>query len=151
MVGDNIDHEIRVRVQTKDRSNQSIHWTYQYAIKDSVINPLLDNKAQKSLDQLQLMDFLPTPEVQARLKKTWAIFVSRVVTTHLNEFQSLQSIVIKYIPHPFSAEASKKSEMVSTWMSHNIKLDCNKLYFMVNILHDTTNQKFAINRVMIKG
>ena len=71
LVGDNIDHEIRARVQTKDRSNS------QYAIKDSVINPLLDNsKAQKSLDQLQLMDLLPTPEVQARLKKTWAIIVS---------------------------------------------------------------------------
>jgi len=85
LVGDNIDHEIRARVQTKDRSNQSIHWTHQYAIKDSVINPLLDNsKAQKSLDQLQLMDLLPTPEVQARLKKTWAIMVSRAETTHLH-------------------------------------------------------------------
>ena len=116
MVGDSIDHAIRARVQTKDRSNQSIHWTHQYAIKGSVINPLLDNsKAEKRLDQLQLMDLLPTPEVQARLKKTWAIIVSRAVTTHLNEFQSLRSVVIKHIPHPFSAEASKKSEMVSTW------------------------------------
>ena len=115
LVGDNIDHEIQARVQTKDCSNQSIHWTHQYAIKDSVVNPLLDNsKAHKSLDQLQLMDLLPTPEVQARLKKTSAIIVSRVVTTHLHEFQSLRSIVIKHIPHLFSAEASKKSEMVST-------------------------------------
>lgn len=81
-------------------------------MKDSVINPLLDNsKAQKSLGQLQLMDLLPTPEVQARLKRTWAIIVSRAVTTHLNEFLNMVNM----------------------------------------ILHDTTNQKFAIKRVMIKG
>ena len=119
LVGDNIDHEIRARIQTKDHGNQSIHWTHQYAIKDSVVNPNLDNsKPQKSLDQLQLIELLPTPEVQARLKKSWAIIVSRVLTMHLQEFQFLRGVVIKHIPHPFSVEASKKSEIASKALLH---------------------------------
>ncbi len=35
LVGDNIDHEKFVRVQTKENHNRSIHWTHQYAVLDS--------------------------------------------------------------------------------------------------------------------
>ena len=114
LVGDNIDHELHARIQTKEHSNQSIHWTHQYAIRDSVTDPLLDNtKPQKSLDDLQLVELLPTPDVQARLKRSWAILVSRVVTKHLKEFQFLRKVVINHILYPFSSESSKKSEIVS--------------------------------------
>ena len=114
LVGDNIDHELHARIQAKEHSNQSIHWTHQYAIRDSVTDPLLDNtKPQKSLDDLQLVELLPTPDVQARLKRSWAILVSRVLTKHLKEFQFLRKVVINHIPHPFSSESSKKSEIVS--------------------------------------
>ncbi|KAJ7331112.1 Translation initiation factor [Desmophyllum pertusum] len=112
LVGDNIDYEIHARVQTKEHGNQSIHWTHQYAIRDTVIDPLLDNsKPQKSLDQLQLVELLPTPAVQSRLKHSWAILVSRVVTKHLKEFEFLKSVVVRHIPHPHSTEVSQKSEM----------------------------------------
>ncbi|PFX11522.1 hypothetical protein AWC38_SpisGene24707, partial [Stylophora pistillata] len=113
IVGDNIDYELHTRIQTKKHGNQSIHWTHQYAIRDSVIDSLLDNiKPQKSLDELQLVELLPTPDVQARLRRSWAILVSRVVTKHLKEFQFLRRVVINHIPHPFSSEASKMSEIL---------------------------------------
>ena len=113
LVGDNIDHEIHARVQSKEHGNKSIHWAHQYVIRDSVVDPLLDNsKAQKSLDQLQLVELLPTPDVQARLRSSWAILVSRSVTRHLAEFRFLQNVVVKHIPHAFSMEASQKSETV---------------------------------------
>ena len=51
-------------VQSKEHGNKSIHWTHQYVIRDSIVDPLLDNsKPQKSLDQLQLVELLPTPDV----------------------------------------------------------------------------------------
>ena len=60
LVGDNIDG--------KEHGNQSIHWTHQTVIRDSVVDPCLDNtKPRKSLDQLQLLDILPTAAVQSRL------------------------------------------------------------------------------------
>ena len=39
LVGDNIDHEILVRVQTKVHINRSIHWTHQFAVLDRVQEP----------------------------------------------------------------------------------------------------------------
>ena len=48
LVGDNIDHQINARIQSKDYKNQSIHWTHEYAIRDSVVDTKLDNsKPQK--------------------------------------------------------------------------------------------------------
>ena len=31
LVGDNIDHETHARIQSKEHTNRSIHWTHQYA------------------------------------------------------------------------------------------------------------------------
>lgn len=133
LVGDNIDHEIHARVQTKDHGNQSIHWTHQYAIRDSVVDPVLDSsKPQKSLEQLQLLELLPTPEVQARLKHSWAILVSRVITKHLKEFHFLQNVVVRHIPHPHSMEASQKSEIVSDKLCSVLKNALEvKFYFII--------------------
>ena len=114
LVGDNIDHEINARIQTKEHGNQSIHWTHQTVIRDSVVDPCLDNtKPRKSLDQLQLLDILPTAAVQSRLKRSWSVIVSRVVTKHLKHFGFLRNVVINHIPHQYPKEASTKSEIVS--------------------------------------
>ena len=43
LVGDNIDHEILVRVQTKTHTNPSIHWTHQFAVLDRVQEPGLND------------------------------------------------------------------------------------------------------------
>lgn len=115
IVGDNIDHEIRARIQSKEHNNQSIHWTHEYAIKDSVVNHQLDNmKPQKKKEELQLLELLPTPDVMARLSESWKILVSRVVTRYLEPFKFLQKSVIYHIPHLHTKEASQRSEIVSS-------------------------------------
>ena len=42
MVGDNIDYEIRARVQSQKHKNRSIHWTRQFAVLDRAQDPTLD-------------------------------------------------------------------------------------------------------------
>lgn len=119
IVGDNIDHEMHARIQSSGHGNQSLHWTHQYAIRDSVVNPLLDStKPQQSVNQLPLISLLPTPDVQERLKATWKVLVSRVVTKYLSEFKFLRKAVIHHIPHPFVKEMSQKSEIVSIYCIH---------------------------------
>ena len=49
LVGDNVDHDILVRVQTKTHTNRSIHWTYQYAVLDRVEAPELEKKQSQKL------------------------------------------------------------------------------------------------------
>lgn len=76
--------------------------------------PLLNNsKPQRSVDQLQLVELLPTPDVQARLKQTWKILTSRVVTKHLSAFKFLRKAVVYHIPHPYTKEMTEKSDIVS--------------------------------------
>ena len=75
------------RVRKLVISQSTVCDTRQYAIRDSVVDPLLDNsKPQRSLDELQLIELLQTLHVQARLKHSWAVIVSHVVTKHLKEF-----------------------------------------------------------------
>ena len=114
LVGDNIYHEIRAWIQCKEHHNQSIHWTHMYAIKDSVVNILLDNsKPQKKKEELQLDELLPTPNVMSRLADSWSALVSRVITTYLEKFKFLKNSVIHHIPHLYTKEATSKSEVVS--------------------------------------
>ena len=60
LVGDNIDHETHARIQSKEHTNRSIHWTHQYAILDRVQDPTLEKHAsQKDVDDVQLIELLP--------------------------------------------------------------------------------------------
>ena len=82
--------------------------------KGSIVNPSLDDtKPIKSVDKLQLTELLPTPDVQACLKRSWSVIVGRVVTKYLPSFKNMRDIVIHQIWHPYQKEASTKSEIVS--------------------------------------
>lgn len=116
MVGDNIDHEVHARIQYSENQNKSIHWTHQYAIRDSVVDPYLDNSQPiKKVSEMQLTELLPTPDVQARLKNTLKVIVSRIITQYLPAFKALQNVVVHHIPHSYSKEASQKSDIVSLY------------------------------------
>lgn len=55
IVGDNIDYFIQARYQTTDTTNQSVHWTQQYAVLDRVNQPNLDDShPQKRVEEVQL-------------------------------------------------------------------------------------------------
>ena len=115
IVGDNIDHEITARIQSKEHSNKSLHWTHQYALLDKVSDQNLDMlESQQRVKDLELQQLLPDAGVQRNLIWQWAIIVSRVITKYLPAFKGFQKNVIYHIPHPYSKEMSAKSEMVST-------------------------------------
>lgn len=113
IVGDNVDHEILVRVQTKSHTNRSIHWTHQFAIVDRVQAPELENKeSQKPVKEIEFAELLPDQHVQANLLKHWAIIVSRIITKYLRAFQPLRNKVVWHIPHPHSKEMATRSNLV---------------------------------------
>ena len=117
---DNIDLSVKARIQTKKHSNQSIHWTHQYAVRDRVAtNANLDEKTpQCQLKDLELKNILPTADVQDAFKSDCTVLVSRVVTRFLPEFKYLKDTNIHHIPHPFSQEQKEKSEVVSFLHKH---------------------------------
>lgn len=97
MVGDNINHEIFARVQTKQCTNCSIHWTHQYAILDKVQDPTLEKQAyQKHVDDIQLIELLPNKNVQAILLQNWALLAGRIITTEYLQF--MNDVVVRTHP-----------------------------------------------------
>ena len=117
-MGDNIDFEIHARIQSKEHGNQSIHWTHQYAIKDRVIDRMLESRQrQKPVCDIQLAELLPDAKTCVRLQKRWSVLVSRVVTSYLKEFKFLQRRVVRHIPHQYSQQMSQKSDIVSNLLS----------------------------------
>ena len=98
----------------KEHKNKSIHWTHQFAELGRAQRPYLASGGpQKSAADLQLIELLPSKEVQAKFKKTWAVLISRVICKYLGSFKQFQSLVIHHIPHQFSDEMAQKSKSVS--------------------------------------
>lgn len=113
-MGDNVDHMIYARVQSKDSTNQSIHWTHQYAVLDKVKNNLADpREPQKRISEIQLVELLPVQDVQNRLKNRWTVLVSRVICKYLKTFKNFQDVVVHHIQHPYTDVMSEKSSSVS--------------------------------------
>lgn len=113
IVADNVDFSVKARIQTKDHSNQSIHWTHQYAVLDRVTTKGDESKPKSAMSDLQPSVLLPTQEVQNAIKEDCVILVSRILTTYLNAFQHLRSVVVHHIPHKYSEPMSQKSQIVS--------------------------------------
>lgn len=116
IVADNVDFSVKARIQTKEHSNQSIHWTHQYAVLDRVTSKGEDSKPKSALSDLQPSVLLPTQDVQNAIKEDCVILISRIITTYLKAFQHLRNVVVHHIPHKHSESMSQKSQIVS--MSH---------------------------------
>lgn len=114
IVGDNIDMNINARIQTKENTNHSLHWTHQFAVLDKVSDPALESTVpQKSLKDLQFIELLPDAAVQNNFVWQWAVLVSRVITKYLPPFKAFRKNAIFHIPHKYSKEMTTKSETVS--------------------------------------
>ena len=113
LVGDNIDIMIYAKIQSQQYENRSIHWTQEYGILNRVNEPSLDRtRPQKPLKDIQLVNLLPSKEVQDNLNTRWAAMIARVVCKYLDKFNHLRSALVYHIPHRYSKEMANKSEMV---------------------------------------
>ncbi|XP_031567293.1 uncharacterized protein LOC116302202 [Actinia tenebrosa] len=98
-------------IQSKRRSNRSIHWTHQYALLDKVSLPSPGHDEQRPKGEIWFIDLLPNFQIQENLVNRMAILVSRsrVITKYLKVFKPLYKVVVYHIPHQFSEEMGKKS------------------------------------------
>ena len=114
IVGDNWDLEVKARYQTKSQNNKSLHYFHAYAVKDRVVAQGLDNKRpQKSIGEIEMQEFLPTPEVQEAIVSDLVNIIPRVLVKYLTPYSTFKKAVIYHIPHPHSKEMVEKSEVVS--------------------------------------
>ena len=110
--GDNVDHKRKVRDVRSDHQGEMLHM---YSIlvgrsrTQTQAEALSRTGSVGSLRSMSSSLFLPSAEDIQCVKNN---LVSRVLTQYIKELQPLSKVVPKHIMHEYSAEMSKKSEVV---------------------------------------
>ncbi len=111
IVIDNIDKTVRPRDQRIDAQSKSLHYVQAYAVKDRIEYSKFSNKPPPPGS---IYDLLPCASDYQALKDNFAILVARVLVKHIPYFsQDFKGLVPSQIPHQFSSEMAKESEIVS--------------------------------------
>lgn len=118
MVIDNIDKTVKPRNQTIDAQTQSLHYVQVYAVKDQVDFSQLSKTAPSP--GRSIYDILPTTSEYQKLKDNFAILVAHIIVKHIPYFtQDFSGLLVNHIPHKYSSEMAKKSEVVSWRLKFN--------------------------------
>lgn len=111
LVFDNIDKNVKPRYMRSDSQTTSLHYVQVYAVKDRLDYSTLSGITS---GKVNLHDILPTLEDYELMKNDFAVLISRMITAHLPFFrEDFKYLVQKHIPHKYSTEMCKKSEVVS--------------------------------------
>ena len=82
-----------------------------YAVKDRIDYSRESDK--KCGSEVNLFDVLPSSDEYRSLKETFAVQVSRIIVQYLPFFkEDFNGLVLRHIPHKYSKEMAKKSEIV---------------------------------------
>jgi hypothetical protein len=89
---------------------QNFRWRPQFIDQRQQISHLFPRKL---IDQLQMEEFMPTAKVQEDIIADLAHIVPRVVVHHMKPYKEFKNAVVYHIPHEYTNEMSKNSEIVS--------------------------------------
>ncbi|XP_063076038.1 uncharacterized protein LOC134466070 [Engraulis encrasicolus] len=110
IIFDNLDFFSRTHHQSISRTNQSIHWIHHIAVEDRVLGTHLSTqKPNRLLSDYDIGNSLPSPDTQALIRREYIVLGSRILTTYLDSFKPLSSVVVHHIPHKYSAEMAEPS------------------------------------------
>ena len=111
--GDNVDKKQNVRDVRLDNQGEMLHMYGVLIGKSRTPAPVLSHSGQISkLSEVPSSDFLPTSEDVSKVKDNLVIIISRVLTQYIEGLIPFSKSILKHIPHEYSTEMSKKSEVV---------------------------------------
>ena len=117
IVGDNIDFEIHPTLSTLKYKKDSFHWFNSMAVKHRILgNALPDTAPQRSISDFDATFLLPTADDHSALREAFVILVERIFTLRLKAFYSLRDVVNWHIPHKYSSERKKATEVVKNFI-----------------------------------
>lgn len=119
IVIDNIDKNITPRLMTSEKQTKSLHYVQMYAVRDRTDTNQLSDDAPVNSPSLTAEEvsktILPSPEDNEAIAEYFSTLVSRVLVTHFPFFKMTFDDVVQWnVPHKFSEEMARKSEVVST-------------------------------------
>lgn len=114
IVGDNLDKTVRPRHQTLVSQTRSLHYFHSYAVRDRIDFSMFSEVApQVDLKATDFESFLPTASDSAKLKDNFGVLIARILVKYIPAYTTFSDIIPQHIPHQYSSEMSRKSEVVS--------------------------------------
>ena len=111
--GDNVDKKRGVRDVRSDHQKSLVHMYSILAGRSRTPASHLSHQGTVAdLAGLSYTEFLPTQDDVECVTSNLVVIVSRILTEYISDLSPLSKAVIKHIPHKYSAQMSKKSEVV---------------------------------------
>ena len=106
---------VQARHQSSSHQNKSLHWTHSFAVKNRVKpdTSLVDCQAKMQVEDLQMIQILPSQEEQVAMQSCMVTLVFRVICKYFEVYRGFKSAVIHHIPNKHSHEMKQKSKQVS--------------------------------------
>lgn len=110
LVGDNINWSVGVDDERADRKGHMEHAFGSLIIVQNTSFDHLPNIAPvPQFTETDYNDYLPTSEDMAKIRKDYAILISRVAFEHIPYLKTFQDVVQKYISDPCSEDLKVKN------------------------------------------
>ena len=107
---DNIDGKRECRHMTKDNQNLDFHWVNHKIIMNRVSGGCLET-SPRDITSLSNLKLFPTVDDQKFQRHNYTVLISRVLVEHLDCFSALKDVCVFHIPHKYSNEMAKKSDV----------------------------------------
>lgn len=113
IIGDNVDLHINVRHMSEQNKNKSLHTFNLVAMRDVVSGGNLPNKHIRTLNDVEISEFLPCHNDVENLKKDFIVLWARVMVKNIPAFSFFKGVVIQHIQHQYSKEMQAVTEEVT--------------------------------------
>ena len=110
IVFDNIDGKRECWYMTKDNQNFDFYWVNHKIIMNRVPGGCLET-LPREITSLSNLKLFPTVDDKKFQRYNYTILVSRVLVEHLDCFSALKDVCVFHIPHKYSNEMAKKSDV----------------------------------------
>ena len=113
IIGDNVDLHINVRHMSEQNKNRSLHTFNLVAMRDVVSGSNLPDKHIRTLNDVEISEFLPSHNDVEQLKKDFIVLWARVIVKNIPAFTFLKGVLIQHIQHQYSKEMQAITEEVT--------------------------------------
>ena len=113
-LGDNVDGKVTPRFMRSDNQSKEFHYFHQYAVRDRVDMSHLSEEPPSIDPDVALHQLIPTAEDNAAMLTNFSMLVTREIVQHMPFFaKNFSDVIVSHIPHTYSKEMARKSEIVS--------------------------------------
>lgn len=115
LIFDNLDKFVKSFDMRMDHQSESVHFVNAIAVIDRIDTSHLPCTRTSVSNEIDMKIILPTPQDIEALRKNFAVHIARILVEFMPSLSG--SHVTRHIPHKYSKQMSKKSNVVCVMLS----------------------------------